>query len=82
MYDYRRLLFVLLVAIVTEACYTVYAYYVARGDMVRGPIASGAIAIGKGILVVNYVREPAAIITLAIGQIIGTWLTLKFIRRE
>lgn len=70
-------------AIVTEACYTGYAYYVARGDMMRAPLFAGAIAIGKGILVVNYVREPlAGIATLAVGQVIGTWLTLKFIKRK
>lgn len=77
----QRLLFVFVVAIITEGFYTVYAYYVARADLIRGPLASGAIAIGKGILVVNYVAEPLwGIATLTVGQVVGTWLTLKFIK--
>lgn len=77
-----RLLFVFGMAILTEACYTSYAYYVARGDTVRGPVASGLIAIGKAVLVIAYVREPIAVAALALGQVVGTWLTLKVIRRR
>ena len=77
-----RLLFVFSMAIVTEACYTSYAYYVARGDTLRGPISSGLIAVGKAILVIAYVREPLMVAALALGQVAGTWLTLKAIQRR
>jgi len=76
-----RLLFVFSMAVVTEACYTCYAYYVARGDTLRGPMASGLIAVGKAVLVIAYVREPIMVAALALGQVAGTWLTLKIIRR-
>jgi hypothetical protein len=76
-----RWLFVFILAVATEAAYTCYAYYMARGDQVRGPLSAGAIAIGKGILVVNYVAEPLlGIAALTLGQVAGTWLTLRFIK--
>lgn len=77
----RDLLLVFVLAIITEGFYTSYAYYVARADLVRGPLASGAIGIFKAILVIKYVREPLMIAALALGQVVGTWLTLKAIRR-
>jgi len=69
-------------AIITEACYTSYAYYVARGDLLKGPISAGLIGIFKAILVITYVREPVMIAALAVGQVCGTWLTLRFIRHR
>jgi hypothetical protein len=75
-----RLLFVFGLAIVCEAAYTTYAYYTARADTIRAPIASGAIAILKAILVIAYVKEPIQIGALALGQMIGTHLTLKIIK--
>ena len=74
-----RLLTVFVLAILTECAYTGYAYFVARGDKVRGPMFAGLIAVGKGILVVAYVRDPWQIATLAVGQVLGTWLTLTVI---
>jgi len=75
-----RLLIVFVLSILTEACYTGYAYYVARGDTVRGPTFAGLIAVGKAVLVLQYVREPLAIAALAVGQVAGTWLTLTVIQ--
>ena len=77
-----RLLIVFVLSILTEACYTGYAYYVARGDTVRGPTFAGLIAVGKAFLVIQYVKEPLAIVALALGQVAGTWLTLKVIQRR
>lgn len=76
-----RLALVFILSILTECAYTAYAYYVARGDIVRGPAFAGLIAIGKGVLVYNYARDPWQIGTLAVGQVIGTWLTLKVIKK-
>jgi uncharacterized membrane protein YfcA len=47
----------------------------------RASAASAGIAVTKGILVYLYAREPVLIAALAIGQFIGTWLTLKVIHR-
>jgi len=77
-----RLVIVFILAVITEGFYTAYAYYVARGDRVRGPLASGMIAIFKAILVIQYVREPIMIASLAVGQVIGTYLTLGLIKRR
>ena len=77
-----RLLVVFVLSILTEACYTGYAYYVARGDTVRGPTFAGLIAVGKAVLVIQYVREPLSIAALAVGQVAGTWLTLAIIKRR
>lgn len=77
----KDLLLVFVLAIITEGFYTSYAYYVARADLVRGPLASGAIGVFKAILVIKYVREPLMIAALAVGQVVGTWLMLKVIRR-
>lgn len=74
------ILLVFVLAIATEAAYTCYAYYVARGDLLRGPLSSGFIAVGKAVLVITYVHEPATIAALALGQVVGTWATLRFIR--
>jgi len=74
-----KLLVVFCLAIITEGFYTNYTYFVARGDMVKGPLSSGAIAVFKAILVIQYVREPIVIAALAIGQIVGTYLTLRLI---
>lgn len=74
--------FVFGLSIVSIACYTAYSYYTARGDPLRSPLASGGIAITKGILVYMYAREPLLIVALAVGQVIGTWLTLRLIHRE
>lgn len=79
---FSEFLLVFFLAIVTEAFYTCYAFYVARADLVRGPLASGAIAIFKAILVIKYVREPLMIVTLALGQVVGTYLTLRIIRAK
>jgi len=75
-----HLLLVFGLAIITEAFYTSYAYFVARGDLVRGPLSAGAIGVLKAILVIQYVREPLMIAALALGQMVGTWLTLRLIR--
>ena len=75
-----RLSIVFILSIITEACYTGYAYYVARGDTLRGPTFAGLIAVGKAILVIQYVREPPVIAALALGQVAGTWLTLRVIQ--
>ena len=77
-----RLALVFFLAIITEGFYTSYAYFVARGDTVKGPLSSGAIAIFKAILVIQYVKEPLTIAALAVGQIIGTYLTLRIIKRQ
>jgi hypothetical protein len=74
-----RLVIVFLLAVVTEGFYTCYAFYVARGDLLRGPLASGGIAVLKAILVIQYVREPVMIAALAIGQVVGTYVTLRLI---
>ena len=76
-----HLLFVFTLSILTEAAYTGYAYFVARGDRMRGPMFAGLIGVGKAILVVNYVREPLTIAALALGQMAGTWLTLTVINQ-
>ena len=72
---------VFILAIICESFYTRYAYYVARADLIRGPASAGAIAVLKAILVIQYVHEPVTIAALALGQILGTYLTLKFIKR-
>jgi len=75
-----RLLGVFILSVLPEACYTGYAYYVARGDTLRGPTFAGLIAVGKAMLVIQYVHEPLAIAALALGQVAGTWLTLRVIQ--
>ena len=72
---------VFVLAVITEMCYTGYAYYVSQGDTVRAPIAAGLIGVFKGILVVAYVRDPIMIAVLAVGQVCGTYLMLRFIQR-
>jgi len=76
-----RLLFVFVPAILCEAAYTTYAYYTARADTTRAPIASGFIGALKAVLVLAYVREPIQIAALVVGQVVGTYLTLKIIKR-
>jgi len=76
-----QLALVFVLAVVCESFYTSYAYYVSRVDLVRAPLASGGIAVLKAILVIQYVREPAMIAALALGQVVGTYLTLRFIKR-
>lgn len=76
-----RLLLVFGLAILCEAAYTSYAYFAARADTIRAPIASGAIAVLKAILVIAYVKEPIQIAALMLGQMVGTYLTLKIIKR-
>ena len=68
-------------AIICEGFYTSYAYFTARGDLLKAPLASGGIAVFKGILVCLYVREPIQIAALAVGQIIGTYITLRLIHK-
>jgi len=80
--DWKTTAIVFLVGILTECAYTAYAHYCGKADVVRASVAAGLIAIGKGILVVSYVRSPAQITTLAVAQILGTFLTLKIIRRQ
>jgi len=77
-----KLAFVFVMAVICESFYTGYAYYVSRADLVRAPAAAGAIAIFKAVLVIQYVREPIMIAALAIGQVIGTYMTLRFIKRN
>jgi hypothetical protein len=75
----KTVLMVFVLSVLTECAYTGYAYFVARGDVLRGPLFAGLIAIGKGILVYTYTRKPIQIATLAVGQVIGTYLTLNII---
>jgi hypothetical protein len=77
----RRTFLVFVLAIVCEGFYTAYAYFTARADLIKAPLASGGIAVFKGILVCLYVREPIHIAALAVGQVIGTFLTLKLIHK-
>jgi len=77
-----RLIAVFALAVLTECAYTGYAYFVARGNVVLGPLFAGLIAIGKGTLVYIYARDPLQIATLAVGQVLGTFLTLKVINRN
>lgn len=77
-----RLAVVFVVSILTECCYTGYAYFVARGDTVRGPLFAGLIAVGKAVLVYIYARDPLQIAALAVGQVVGTFLTLTVINRN
>lgn len=77
-----RLLFVFVLAIITEACYTSYTWHVSRGDTTRAPISAGLIGVFKAILVISYVKEPITIAALAIGQIAGTYVMLKFIAKD
>ena len=68
-------------AVVCEGFYTSYAYFTARGDLLKAPLASGGIAIFKAILVCLYVREPVMIAALTVGQVIGTYITLRLIHK-
>jgi len=77
-----RLLFVFGMAVVTEMAYTSYAFYVSRVDTVKAPISSGLIGVFKAILVIAYVREPVMITALALGQVLGTWLTLRYLKSK
>lgn len=77
-----NMLLVFGLAIITEGFCTSYAYFVARGDIIRGPLASGGIAILKAILVIYYVHEPWLIAALAVGQVVGTYITLKIIAKQ
>jgi hypothetical protein len=80
--DWKATLLVFIVGILTECAYTGYAHYCAKADTTKAPLFAGLIAVGKGILVVNYVRSPVQIATLAIAQVMGTYLTLSVIRRH
>jgi len=77
--NWKTVALVFILAILTEMCYTGYAYYVSRGNTVLGPTFAGLIAIGKGVLVYVYSKDPFQIGVLAIGQVLGTWLTLTII---
>jgi len=77
-----RLVFVLVMAIITEATYTTYVYFGSRGDRVRAPISAGLLGVFKAVLVILYVREPIMIAALSVGQMVGTYLMLEFIRNR
>jgi hypothetical protein len=76
---WKTVAMVFVLSILTECAYTGYAYFVARGDVLRGPMFAGLIAVGKGILVYTYTKKPLQIATLAVGQVIGAYLTLNLI---
>lgn len=78
----ERLLLVFALSIVTEIFYTCYAYFVSRVELLKAPACAGLIGIFKAIVVIQYVREPRAIATLAVGQVIGTYVALSVLKRR
>lgn len=80
--DWKQTAIVFVVGILTECCYTGYAHYCGKADRTRAPIFAGLIAVGKGILVVSYVKSPLQIATLAVAQVLGTWITLSMIKGD
>ena len=79
--DWKSTVLVFVVGILTECCYTAYAHYCGKADVVKAPVFAGLIAVGKGVLVVSYVKSPLQIATLAVAQVLGTWITLRVIRK-
>lgn len=80
--DWKATALVFVIGVLTECCYSAYAHYCGKADALKAPIFAGLIAVGKGILVVSYVRSPVQIATLAVAQVIGTYATLRLIGRK
>jgi hypothetical protein len=78
----EKLIFVFIMSIITEVFYTSYVYYCSKLDTMRAPISSGLIGIFKALIVIAYVKDPLAILSLSIGQVIGTYLTLRYLKNK